>query len=222
LNAVDLLAAEMIQTIDGLPARNTASIRAVRRRYSRQLRSAGAVTVIELALQLLHKQRPELRFVAYELIQNHPAAVRRLDGGLLRQLGGELGSWDAVDSFACILSGRVWQAHQIPDELIHDWARSPDRWWRRAALVSTVPLNMKSQGGAGDAPRTLAVCGLLIDDRDDMVVKAMSWALRALATRDPQAVREFVADYEARMAPRVLREVHNKLSTGLKNPRRSQ
>jgi 3-methyladenine DNA glycosylase AlkD len=30
---------------------------------------------------------------------------------------------------------------------------------------------------------------LLVDDRDDMVVKAMSWALRELAKHDPKAVR---------------------------------
>lgn len=64
-----------------------------------------------------------------------------------------------------------------------------DRWvWRRAVSVSTVPLNMKSRGGIGDPQRTLAVCDLLIADRDDMVVKALSWALRELAEREPVRV----------------------------------
>jgi hypothetical protein len=31
------------------------------------------------------------------------------------------------------------------------------------------------------------VCTLLVDDRDDMVVKALSWALRSLV--DPDAMR---------------------------------
>jgi 3-methyladenine DNA glycosylase AlkD len=52
-----------------------------------------------------------------------------------------------------------------------------------------------------------------------MVVKALSWALRELAKRDPSAVREFVRENEARLAPRLLREVRNKLNTGLKNPK---
>ncbi len=33
-----------------------------------------------------------------------------------------------------------------------------------------------------------AMCALLVTDRDDMVVKALSWALRDLAKRDPGAV----------------------------------
>jgi len=97
------------------------------------------------------------------------------------------------------------------------WAQSPDRWWRRAALASTVPLNNKTRGGAADDRRTLVICKLLIQDRDDMVVKAMSWALRELAKRNPVAVRKFIDQYQLQLAPRVIREVNNKLRTGKKN-----
>jgi 3-methyladenine DNA glycosylase AlkD len=61
---------------------------------------------------------------------------------------------------------------------------------------------------------------MLVDDKDDMVVKAMSWALRELVNHDPQAVSNFLAENESRLAARVKREVRNKLQTGLKNPRR--
>ncbi|HUS10646.1 MAG TPA: DNA alkylation repair protein, partial [Pyrinomonadaceae bacterium] len=64
------------------------------------------------------------------------------------------------------------------------WARSKNRWLRRTALVSTVPLNNKARGGRGDSERTLMICEMLLDDRDDMVIKALSWALRELSKRD--------------------------------------
>ena len=102
------------------------------------------------------------------------------------------------------------------------WAKSKDRWWRRAALVSTVPLNVKARGGRGDARRTLRICALLIDDRDEMIVKALSWALRALVERDPNAARQFVEENRARLPALVLREVRHKLVTGRKNSRSSQ
>jgi 3-methyladenine DNA glycosylase AlkD len=78
---------------------------------------------------------------------------------------------------------------------------------------------MRSRGGEGDAERTLAICALCAEDRGDMVVKACSWALRALGPRDPAAVRAFVRQHETALAPRVLREVRNKLQSGRKNPR---
>jgi 3-methyladenine DNA glycosylase AlkD len=61
----------------------------------------------------------------------------------------------------------------------------------------------------------------IVDDRDEMVVKALSWALRELAKRDPKTVARFVRDEEDRLAARVLREVRHKLRTGLKSPRRA-
>ena len=93
---------------------------------------------------------------------------------------------------------------------------SPDRWRRRLALVATAPLNAKARGGTGDARRTLRICRLLLEDRDDMVVKAMSWALRELGKRDRKSVRTFITREARRVAPRVAREVRNKLRTGRK------
>ncbi len=58
--------------------------------------------------------------------------------------------------------------------------------------------------------------------RDDMVVKALSWALRELAKRDAAAVATFVRRHAARLAPRVRREVRNKLETGRKVPKRAR
>jgi 3-methyladenine DNA glycosylase AlkD len=106
----------------------------------------------------------------------------------------------------------------IEIDAIRDWARSDDRWWRRAALVSTVALNMRSHGGHGDTERTLAIGRMLADDDDDMVVKALSWALRSLVVHDPEAVRDFLRRHDDVLAARVKREVTNKLETGLKNP----
>jgi 3-methyladenine DNA glycosylase AlkD len=101
---------------------------------------------------------------------------------------------------------------------VHAWTRSADRWQRRLALVCTVALNVRARGGQGDAERTLGVCRRLVGDRDDMVVKALSWALRALVYWDREAVRLFLAQHDARLAARVTREVGNKLRTGVKNP----
>ena len=59
---------------------------------------------------------------------------------------------------------------------------------------------------------------MLVDDADDMVVKALSWALRELVIHDHRAVRNFLTKYDQVLASRIKREVTNKLETGLKNP----
>jgi 3-methyladenine DNA glycosylase AlkD len=211
------LAAQLDTEIRALPVRNTPSVRAVRRRLSRRLRPAPAGLVLEVARRLLEDYHH--RGMAYELIRDHPAAFASLGPAELEALGRGMASWGAVDSFARTLSGPAWLAGQVPDAVIDRWARSPDRWWRRAALVSTVALNVRSRGGPGDVPRTLAICRQLAGDGDDMVFKALSWALRELVVHDPAAVSAFLDEHNDVLAARIKREVNNKLTTGLKNPR---
>jgi 3-methyladenine DNA glycosylase AlkD len=213
------LAAEILARLKALPNRQTATVRALRREYSKRLAPERPEFVIALALEL--RAQPDFlpRFIGYELVHDHRAALKSLRVKDLLALGKGLNSWYAVDTFAPLLSGPAWREGQVPDSLIQRWAHSKDLWWRRAALVSTIALNNTARGGKGDSARTLTICKLLVADREDMVVKAMSWALRELAKRDPKAVQAFIQKYEAKLVPRVKREVGNKLRTGLKNPR---
>jgi 3-methyladenine DNA glycosylase AlkD len=158
-------------------------------------------------------------WVGHELIRHHATAFAALDDRTLAKLARGLDSWGSVDAFGRILSGPAWAHGYASDALIDRWSRSRDRWLRRTALVSTIALNMASDGERGDSRRTLAVCTRLAADRDDMVEKAMSWALRCLIAHDAAAVRAFVAAHDDDLAARVKREVANKLRTGLKNPR---
>jgi hypothetical protein len=210
---------EIEARVEGASIRSTPALRAIRREYSKRLKSAPPQDVVRIAAALIaHRRVP--RFIGDELISTRPDALRTLDHIQLEEIGAGISSWDQVDCFACYLSGPAWREGQIDDQTIEDWATSKDRWWRRAALVSTVPLNVKARGGRGDTPRTLRICSLLIDDRDEMVVKAQSWALRALVARDPDAVRRFLAENESRLPALVRREVQAKLRTGRKNPKK--
>lgn len=212
------IASQIDAEIRALPLVNVPNLRTIERKYSRLLKKAAPEFVLEVARELFYNCGH--RGTAYALIKNHKQASQSLGEDEVEEFGRGINSWGSVDSFARNLSGPAWLRGQVSDELIHKWAHSEGRWWRRAALVSTVALNMRSQGGYGDVPRTLEVCRLLVDDHDDMVVKAMSWALRELVVHDPCAVRGFLSKYEDALAARVKREVRNKLTTGLKNPRR--
>ena len=200
--------------------RTARTLHALRRRFSKQLDGRDGRDVILIALRLVEFDEPACRFMGYALIYHHPDASENLRPKTIERLGRGIDSWGDVDVFAGYISGPAWRAKRLTDDYIHRWARSRDRWWRRAALVSTVPLNRKSLGGTGDTLRTLRVCRLLVDDPDDMVVKALSWALRELVRHDAKSVRKFLSTHKDVLAARILREVNNKLSTGVKNPRR--
>jgi 3-methyladenine DNA glycosylase AlkD len=202
---------------NALSVHKTETERGICRKFSKHLCEASPEYVLDFARVLLFSYYH--RWQAYEIIAAHEQAFLALRAETLEELGQGINSWWTVDSFARTLSGPAWRDGLIPDELIVQWAGSVDLWWRRAALVSTVAFNVRSQGGQGDVPRTLAICRLLVTDRQDMVVKALSWALRELVYFDPKAVEDFIQQHEYVLAGRVKREVGNKLLTGLKNPR---
>jgi len=217
---IDTLVQEIEARVVAMPVRNAPALRELRREYSKGIATVPPRDVIRIASALIAHRRVH-RFFGDELIASRPDALGTLDRDQLERLGSGISSWDQVDCFACYLSGPAWREGQVEDKTIVSWAKSKDRWWRRAALVSTVPLNVKARGGRGDAKRTLRICALLIEDRDPMIAKALSWALRALVDRDPDAVRQFLDGNEARLSALVRREVRHKLTTGRKQPKSS-
>jgi 3-methyladenine DNA glycosylase AlkD len=217
---VDSTAEAILSELQALGDRSTPNERRLRRRYSKLLKDVEPQFMLELVLKL--NSQLDSRGFSYELFAYHKPSFQSLGPEEVAALGQGINSWWTVDAFGRIISGPAWLQDQIEDVLIHSWAHSPDRWWRRAALVSTVALNSRSQGGFGDSEKTLAVCDLLLSDYDDMVVKAMSWAIRELAGHNPDDVRAYLQTHENVLAARVKREVRNKLETGLKNPKRGR
>jgi len=206
--------------VRALPNRSVPNVRGVRRAVNREIAGASAKDVLAFAEALIVHTPYVPRWFAYELVHYHPAAMAALDASRLERLGAGIDDWHHVDPFGCYLTGPAWREGQVSDDRMHRWAKSRDLWWRRTALVSTVALNCTARGGAGDTKRTLAVCDLLLADREDMVVKALSWALRELASKDAASVRRYLTAHEDGMAARVRREVRNKLELGRKNPKR--
>lgn len=161
--------------------------------------------------------------LAFEIARASKKAVLAMSVRDIESMLAVLHDWCSTDCFGGFISGVAWREGVIADAVVKKWAGSTNLWTRRAALVSTVPLNLPARGATaprGEAKKTLAVCEMLVDDREDMIVKAMSWALRELARRDRAAVVAFLGRHGDRLAARVRREVGNKLRTGLKNPKK--
>jgi len=173
--------------------------------------------LIFFAKKLVKTKIFECNYVAFELLWKNKNALNMLTLKDIEILGANLDNWVTTDTFSVIVSGWAWRNNQITDKDILNWLKSDNLWWRRAAVVSTVGMNLKSRGGKGDTKRTLMVCEKVVNDREDMIVKAVSWALRELSKSDNTAVENFMNKYDSVLAGRVRREVYSKLNTGRKN-----
>ena len=177
---------------------------------------------ITLSLELVGLNIHECQLTAFEFLWKNKKALQALSVDQIKALGKNLDNWASVDTYCIYITGYCWRTGKLQDFNIEQWAQSENRWIRRAALVSTVPLNLRSRGGTGDAERTLKICRMLVSDYDDMIVKALSWALRELSKSDRQSVVDFMDENKGQLHSRVKREVTTKLTTGKKNVQRSQ
>jgi 3-methyladenine DNA glycosylase AlkD len=195
-----------------------AEMRAVVREARSALKGADPAAALRLARAVVAQGTLEGRQAAYEILAGHPGALETATARDIETLGRGIDNWASVDGFACFVAGPAWRNARVSDRDVIRWARSRDRWWRRAAVVATVPLNLKSRGGTGDRRRTLMILDEVADDRDPMVAKAVSWALRTLISHDRNAVGRYLRTHGAKLPAVVKREVANKLRTGKKNP----
>jgi len=202
--------------LDRMAPRTVPEWRDLRRAWSRQLRADTPQQVLRIALGLVD-HGTWARLTSYELLANHPGGIGVLTPASIRRLSRGLDDWGGVDTFACYVAGPAWREGHLPTRQLLTWLRSKDRWQRRAAVVCTVALNVRARGGRGDVARTLAICRHVVRDRDDMVVKALSWALRSAVEWDRAAVSDFLREHQHSLAGRVKREVATKLRTGRKN-----
>ena len=207
------LADEVDRRIAAVERPSVEPLRRIRRDVSARAGRAGPLALVR-ALVGRH------RWVAYEIVYHHPGALAALTVGDVERLGAGMADWGTVDAFGRYLSGPAggWGACRTPPY----GAGRP-----RGPVVEAggAGVDGAAQPGRGGRDRRRAPdprhLRAVVDDRDDMVVKALSWALRELVPRDPEAVRGFLATTTAGSRPGPA-EVATKLDTGRKSrPARS-
>ncbi|MBZ5523938.1 MAG: hypothetical protein LAP21_17010, partial [Acidobacteriia bacterium] len=120
--------ADLALAFDGeqrsLAIHNTASERAIVRKYSNLVRQAPAEYVLDFGRLLLSSYSH--RWQAYEIIASHKGAFTRLGVNEVESFGQGINSWWSTDAFARTLSGPAWMRGQIPEDVRHAGERLPD------------------------------------------------------------------------------------------------
>ena len=84
--------------------------------------------------------------------------------------------WGTTDGFAIDILGPLLMKYPRPTlQLLRTWNRSANRWQRRASVVAFT----RQVGASGRfTAEVLRLCDTLIWDPDDLVQKAVGWALK--------------------------------------------
>ncbi len=101
-----------------------------------------------------------------------------------------------------------------PDRIakVFRWAKSPDRWHRRAACVALIQGTRKKMFFA----EIKRLSSLLLSDDDDMVQKGLGWLLRETAKADPKPAVHYLMSIRQRAPRLVLRTACETLPVGIR------
>jgi len=193
----------------------------------RGLTSAQVNEIVKLAYPEVKGNLPLNLEVAQELLESRVLEEASIGFGLLRKMTGHFspGLFDVFDGWVDYLtnwantdglsSWLIAETVRLDPQLVERlllWTASDNRWRRRAADVSLVPIARKGEM----LDETFAVAEHLMADEDEMVQKGVGWLLKEASKKHPDEVREFLLQWKDRTSALVLRYASEKLPKNMR------
>jgi len=178
----------------------TAELRKVAVRIRRTvLRERGLDFLVQVADRLFRGRVLEEKIFAVFLLEKltgqlGDAEFRRFESWLAR-----ITSWADHDGLVHYLIAPMVAARPSRSRCVFVWARSRNRWHRRAACVALI------QGARRKMflPQIKQLSNLLLTDEDDMVQKGLGWLLRETTKHNAAKAIPYLLQIRAR-APRLV------------------
>jgi 3-methyladenine DNA glycosylase AlkD len=192
-------------------------LREIARGWQRAHKGVSRQDLMALVEALWSGESREEKMLASYLLQGHKHWISDLTWTHFHRWRRGLDNWEVTDSLGVRTLG-PWLLADPEVRLDHLWELIADEeiWSRRLALVATVWLN-RGYGDFSAPDLTLGLIDRVKAERDPMITKAVSWALREMTRTDPDRVEAYLRENRDVLAAHVVREVNNKLRTGLKS-----
>jgi 3-methyladenine DNA glycosylase AlkD len=118
-----------------------------------------------------------------------------------------ISNWADHDGLVHYLISPMVAAKPARAKVLFRWAKSPNRWRRRAACVALI----RAARAKMCFTEITELSDSLLGDEDDMVQKGLGWLLRETAKYDPQRTVPYLMKIRGRAPRLVLRTACEKL-----------
>lgn len=156
-------------------------------------------------LEVLHSEIHEERLLGVLiLVRQYEKATTREERTkivkfYLKNLS-RVNNWDLVDLSAHKILGQAILENILEEKILDKLALSKNMWERRVAIISTMAFLRKKKYDA-----SLRMAQKLLNDKEDLMHKAVGWTLREVWKRDPKLCEKFLLTHYSRLARTTLR-----------------
>ncbi len=149
------------------------------------------------ATELLRSRLHEERLIALLiLVHKFPKDPKNIYDLYLKSVK-YINNWDLVDLTAPKIIGEYLQ--DKPKDILFKLAKSKSLWERRIAILATFAFIYK-----GDPRPALKISEMLLEDKEDLIHKAVGWMLREVGKRCSQEYLTDFLDKHYKVMPRTM------------------
>lgn len=168
------------------------------RKLVKELHDTPLRTVIALLKSPIHEERLLALLILVRKFENGAEPDKKRIYDLYMSNTGYVNNWDLVDlSAPNIVGGYLLERSHKP---LSKLARSQMIWDRRIAILATFFFIRAGENGTA-----LEIAEVLLQDREDLIHKAVGWMLREIGKRDLEAEESFLKTHYHTMPRTMLR-----------------
>ena len=173
------------------------------RKIAKKYRSLFPEDLYELARSKFHEERLCALLILvgqYSKARTDQERIELFEFWLMLVRENYVNNWDLIDTSAPHL-GEILSRHLGYDtEFLHGLAKSESLWERRASIILTFALIRIKKFDP-----IKAIARDLLNDKHDLIHKAVGWMLREMGNRDKEELTKFLDQYKNQMPRTMLR-----------------
>jgi 3-methyladenine DNA glycosylase AlkD len=178
----------------------TADLRRAARSFRREIRKEfGLDFLVQVGDELFSGAVLEEKVVAIFLLEKLDGEFGNGEFKLFESWLDRLSSWADHDGLVHYLIGPMIASEPVRAKNVFGWAKSPNRWRRRAACVALI----RGARAKMFFPEIIRLSDSLLADKDDMVRKGLGWLLRETAKYDAKKTLPYLMKIRGN-APRLV------------------
>lgn len=112
----------------------------------------------------------------------------------------KINNWDLVDLSAHKILGDYMLHDKKKRDVLYSFARSENLWERRISIITTMAFIKNN-----DFDDALKISKILLNDKHDLIHKAVGWMLREIGKKDITIEEQFLKKYHTKMPITMLR-----------------
>jgi 3-methyladenine DNA glycosylase AlkD len=178
----------------------TAALRKAARQFRRSIaREHGMNFGVQVADQLFSGRNLEEKVFAVFLLESQTQNFSNAEFELFTSWLDRVSSWADHDALVHDVLAPMVAAEPVRSREVFAWAKSPNRWRRRAACVALIRGTRERRFFS----QIKRLSNHLLKDEDDMVQKGLGWLLRETAKADPERTVPYLMKIRKK-APRLV------------------